>query len=115
MSFGDDDLSVFTGDMGVNVTYGGVTVQGLLEEADIVGNTSDGQVDSIVRGTTVAIAAPDLALLVGLTVDSLFTVDGRSFLVREFLKVGDGKMRHLAIAEQTVDSPAVATVTVTEA
>jgi hypothetical protein len=101
MTFGDDDLGVFTGDMGVDVVFNGVTVQGLLEEADITVPTSDGQVEGVVAATTVAITAPDLALLTGLTVDSEFTVDGRSFFVREFLKAGDGKMRHLVIAEVT--------------
>lgn len=101
MSFGDGDLATFAGDMGVDVTFAGVTVRGLLDETDLPAVTSDGAVEGIVHGTTLALSAPARAALVGLTIDSHLTADGRAFVVREFLRVDDGKFWHVMIAEVT--------------
>jgi hypothetical protein len=101
MSFGEGDLPVWTADFGVDVTFGGVTVKGILDETDLPAVTADGSVEGLVHGTTLAISSPDLALLVGLTIDSALTVDGRSFTVREFLRIDDGKFRHVMLAEVT--------------
>lgn len=101
MSFGSGDLGVFSFDMGVDVSFGGVTVRGLLDETDLPAVTSDGAVEGIVHGTTLTISAPDRASLVGLGIDSIITVDARTFAVREFLRVDDGKMWHVMLAEST--------------
>lgn len=101
MSFGDGDLGIFSADMGVDVTFAGVTVRGLLDETDLPAVTSDGAVEGIVHGTTLTMSAPDRTLLTGLSIDSILTVDGRSFTVREFLRVDDGKFWHIMLAEVT--------------
>jgi hypothetical protein len=116
MAFGDGDLGVFAGDMGVPVSFGGVTVNGLLDETDLPAVTSDGQVEGIVHGTTLAISAPDRAALVGagLTIDSTIIAGGRTFAVREFLRVDDGKFWHLMLAEVTSAPAPVDTITITD-
>ncbi len=105
IGFGDGDLAIFTGDMGVDVIFAGVTVRGTLDETDLPAVTSDGAVEGIVHGTTLTVSAPDRARLTGLTIDSIISADGRYFTVREFLRIDDGKFWHIMLAETTQAPP----------
>ena len=103
-AFWKTDAAVFFGDLGVTVTWGGVSVQGLFDDADTpqldsseVGRQYGSMV--LIHERTVLLQAATIppALLPNTT----GTVDGVAYLARELRAVEDGQLVRVLLVPVT--------------
>lgn len=93
MAFGDADLPAFFADMGVPVTYGAVTVFGLVDAYDERDGSAQAMVDVADRITDVTVPAD--AFPVFPPRGALLTLNGAAYRVRDVVQQKDGGIAHL--------------------
>jgi hypothetical protein len=84
--FGAADLDALLAQLGVSVLYGGATVNGLLDQEDVL-ETDGGGFQVAIRRQVVRVKTGALAAL---SVNSAITVDGNPYHIREVRLEGDG-------------------------
>jgi hypothetical protein len=83
--------------MGVNVAYNGVTVRGILDDAE--GREDQSGFGLLQRSRSVLVETAALADLVS---DTAITVDGVAFVVRDFTReAADGALTRIVLAVDT--------------
>jgi hypothetical protein len=89
------DVDALLADMGVDVTIGGNTVDGLLDQEDTLTPDPETGLQVIVRQTVCRIKTGALA---GVASGVLVTVDGTSYRIRDKRLEGDGALTVLVLA-----------------
>jgi hypothetical protein len=94
MAFGDADRDTFLADFGVTVVYGVTTVKGIFGQRDEDDSAGfDARVSKNVTSLLVKTGA-----LPGLAEDSLITIDGTQYRVRDPNKVRDGGFTRILVS-----------------
>lgn len=92
----NEDLNVFFADMGVPVSFDGVTVRGLLDDVEELVQQNDAGATSVVNRIRVTVPT---AAFADLQVGAAIEVDGRELQVRERYRTQDGAVTELYCSE----------------
>ena len=93
--FGAADLDALLAQMGVSVTFGSTTVNGLFDRDDVFLQDPSGMHVSTRRQSVLV----KTGALAGLTVNSAITVDGNPYHIRDVsLEPGDGAFTRITLA-----------------
>jgi hypothetical protein len=87
-----ESLSAFFADMGVPVSFDGVTVRGLVDDIEELQQTNESGMSSVVARFRVTVPT---AAFEDLRVGALIEVDGRELEVRERYRTQDGAITEL--------------------
>ena len=93
MAFGDGDLVSMLADFGVPVVFSGTTVNGILDTSDFRDPQAQQMVDIVGKHRMVTIKTGSISPVN----ESLLTVGGTSYQVRDILQSADGSLTHLFV------------------
>lgn len=95
MAFGDSDAAVFFGDFGVDVTYNGVTVKGLVDNYDERNSSVAGALGMVDRINVVTVPSTAFPTMKR---ETNVVVDGTLYVVQDIMQKNDGGIMAFAVA-----------------